>query len=139
MKLLDYTSMLLKFEWKTAQQGFIDSIGMRSYLIKSDFKFNLQKYHFVYVYEVIIKCYLSFITCLYFSLASHEIVATAIKWNYLRAKTVAKKFDSNNNWKTAWPRKILEWHLFLTLSLGFVWKMLNFVWKHLSFYRKDVC
>ena len=50
------------------------SIGMRSYLIKSNFKFNLQKHHFVYVYEVIIKCYLNFITCLYFPLA-------LIRWN----------------------------------------------------------
>ena len=49
-----------------------------------------------------------------------------------------EKFDSNNNWKTAWPRMILEWHLFLRLSLGFVWKMLSFVEKHLSFYPKDV-
>ena len=50
------------------------SIGMRSYLIKSNFKFNLQKHHFVYVYEVIIKCYLNFITCFYFPLA-------LIRWN----------------------------------------------------------
>ena len=41
------------------------SIGMRSYLLKSNFKFNLPKHHFVSVYEVIIKCYLNFITCLY--------------------------------------------------------------------------
>ena len=50
------------------------SIGMRSYFLKSNFKFNLQKHHFVYVYEVIIKCYLNFIICLYFPLA-------LIKWN----------------------------------------------------------
>ena len=30
-------------------------------------------------------------------------------------------------------------HLFLRLSLGFVWKMFCFVGKHLSFYPKDVC
>ena len=48
-----------------------------------------------------------------------------------------KKVDSNNNWKTAWQRMILEWHLFLTLFLGFVWKMLSFMGKHLSFYPKD--
>ena len=108
------------------------SIGMRSYLLKSNFKFNLQKHHFVYVYEVIIKCYLNFITCLYFPLA-------LIRWNsshchlmeLLKSKESCKeKFDSNNNWKTAWPRMILEWHLFLRLSLGFEWKMLNFVGKH---------
>ena len=27
------------------------SIGMRNYLLKSNFKFNIQKHHFVYVYE----------------------------------------------------------------------------------------
>ena len=31
-----------------------------------------------------------------------------------------EKLDSNNNWKTVWPGMILEWHLFLRLSLGFV-------------------
>ena len=45
------------------------SVGMRSYHRKSNVKFSLQKHHFVYVYEVIIKCYLNFITWLYFSLA----------------------------------------------------------------------
>ena len=116
-------------------------IGMRNYLLKSNFKFNLQKHHFVYVYEVIIKCYLNFITCLYFPLA-------LIRWNsshchlmelFKSKESCKEKFDSNNNWKTAWPRMILEWHLFLRLSLGFVWKMLSFVGKHLSFYPKDVC
>ena len=117
------------------------SIGMRSYLLKSNFKFNLQKHHFVYVYEVIIKCYLNFITCLYFPLA-------LIRWNsshchlmelFKSKKRCKEKFDSNNNWKTAWPRMILEWHLFLRLSLGFLWKMLSFVGKRVSVYPKDVC
>ena len=31
-----------------------------------------------------------------------------------------EELDSNNNWKTVWPGMILEWHLFLRLSLGFV-------------------
>ena len=116
------------------------SIGMRSYHLKSNIKFNLQKhhFHFVYVYEVIIKCYLNLITCLYFPL-------TLIRWNsshchlmgLLKSKESCKeKFDLNNNWKTAWPRMILEWHLFLRLSLGFLWKMLSFVGKHLSFTQK---
>ena len=117
------------------------SIGMRSYLLKNNFKFNLQKHHFAYVYKLIIKCYLNFITCLYFPLA-------LIRWNsshchlmelFKSKESCKEKFDSNNNWKTAWPRMILEWHLFLRLSLGFVWKMLRFVGKHLSFYPKDVC
>ena len=44
------------------------SLGMRSYLLESNFKFNLQKHDFVYVYEVIIKCYLNFMTCFIFPL-----------------------------------------------------------------------
>ena len=36
-----------------------------------------------------------------------------------------EKVDSNNSWKTAWPRMILEWHLLLRLSLGFVWKTMS--------------
>ena len=115
------------------------SIGMRSYLPKSNFKFNLQKHHFVCLWSII-KCYLNFINCLYFPLA-------LIRWNshchlmelFKSKENCMGKFDSNNNWKTAWPRNILEWHLFLRLSLGFVWKMLSFVGKHLSFYPKDVC
>ena len=54
-------------------------------------------------------------------------------------KNFKEKVNSNNNWKTAWPRMTLEWHLFVTLSLGFVKKMLSFVAKHLSFCPKDVC
>ena len=144
LKLLDHTSRNCcrhSQEWKIASRFSNHSIGMRSYPLKSKFKFNLQKHQFVYVYEVIIKCNLNFITCLYFPLA-------LIRWNsshshlmeLLKSKESCKeKFDSNNNWKTAWPRMILEWHLFLRLSLGFVWKMLSFVGKHLSFYPKDVC
>ena len=68
-----------------------------------------------------------------------------IRWNsshchlmelYKSKERCKEKFDSNNNWKTAWPGMILEWHLFLRLSLGFVWKMLSFVGKHLSFTQK---
>ena len=33
---------------------------------------------------------------------------------------------------------VLEWHVFLRLSWGFVSKMLSFVGKHLSFYPEDV-
>ena len=36
-----------------------------------------------------------------------------------------EKVDSSNSWKTAWPRMILEWHLLLRLSLGFVWKIMS--------------
>ena len=111
------------------------SLGKRSYLLKSNFTFNLQKHHFVYVYEVIIECYLNFITCLYFLLA-------LIRWNsshchlkelFKSKESCREKFGSNNNWKTVWPRMILEWHFFLRLLLQFVWKMLSFIGKHLSF------
>ena len=107
------------------------SIGMRSYPLKSNFKFNLQKHCFIYVYKVIIKCYLNLITCLYFPL-------TLIRWNISHChlmellkskKSFNEKVNLNNNWKNAWPRMIWEWHLFLRLSLGFVWKILRFVGK----------
>ena len=47
-----------------------------------------------------------------------------------------EKVDSNNNWKTAWPRMILEWHLFLRLSLGFARKFFEFCGKTLKFLPK---
>ena len=134
-------TLLEKLEWKTAARFYNHSVGMRSYLLKNNLKRSLQKRHFVYVYEVIIKYYLNFITCLYFP-------CPLIRWNsshchlmelFKSKESCKEKFDSNNNWKTAWPRMILEWHLFLRLSLGFVWKMLSFVGKHLSFYPKDAC
>ena len=99
---------------------------MRSYLLKINFISNLQKHHFAYVYKVIIKCYLNFVTCLYFSIA-------LITWNsshyhqmeLFKSEESFKKIDSKNNWKFAWPRMILEWHLFLRLSLEFVWEMFS--------------
>ena len=112
---------------------------MRSYLLKNNFKCSLQKNHFVYVYEVIIEYYLNFITCLYFPRSLR-------RWNsshchlielFKSKESFKKKVDSKNNWKIAWPRMILEWHLFLRLSLGIVWKMLIFLGKHLSFYLID--
>ena len=56
-----------------------------------------------------------------------------------KSKESFNEKDSNTNWKTAWPRLILEWHLFLRLSSGFLWKMLIFARKHQSFYPKNVC
>ena len=67
------------------------SIGMRSYLIKSNFKFSLQRHHFVYAYEVIIKCCLNFITCLYFPLA-------LIIWNSSHCQQM-ELFKSKENCK----------------------------------------
>ena len=136
LKLLDYTSKhcIVETRVKNCTARFYDhSIGT-----KSNFKFNLQKHPFVYVYEVIIKCYLNFITCLYFPLA-------LIRWNsshchlmelFKSKKSCKEKFDSNNNCKTTWSRMIVKWHLVLRLLLGFVWKMLSFVGKHLNFYPK---
>ena len=96
----------------------------------------------IYVYELIIKCYSNFITCLYFPLAlirwdsSHYHLMELFKSK--EKSWFKEKVDSNNNWKSACPRMILERHLFLRLSLGFVRKMLSFVGKHLSFYPKYV-
>ena len=136
--LLDHTSRhCCRNSRGKLQQGFI-IIAWEwevTFYLKNSFKRSLQKHHFVYVYEVIIKYYLNFITCLYFP-------RPLIRWNssqchlmeLLKSKESFKeKVNSKNNWKTAWPRVILEWHLFLISSLGFVWKMLSFVGKHLSF------
>ena len=135
LKLLDYT--IRHRCWNLSEKLFYNhhSIGLRSYLLKSNLNFNLQKHHFVYVYEVITKCYLNSITCLYFPLV-------LIRWNsshchlielFKSKESCKEKFDSNNNWKTAWPRMILEWHLFLRLSLGFVWKTSKFLPKRCLF------
>ena len=40
-----------------------------------------------------------------------------------------EKSYSNNNLKTACSRMILEWHLSLRLSLGFVWKAEKFIFQ----------
>ena len=116
------------------QQGFV-IMGMRSYLLKEQLqmKFNLKKHHFVYVCEVITKCYPHFISCSYFPLALIKLNSTHCHQIYLMELFKSKerfkeKVDSNNNWKTAQPRMILEWHLFLRLSLGLVRIMLSFIW-----------
>ena len=115
LNLLDYTS-------KNCCRNSSESIEklLQGFIIIK--KFNLQKRHFVYVYEVIIMSYPNFITYLYFSLA-------LIRWNSSRfhlmelfksKESFKEKVDSNNNWKTAWPRIILDWNLFLRLSLALV-------------------
>ena len=108
---------------------------MRSYPLQNNFKYNLEKHHFVYVYEVIIKFYLNFITCLYFPVA-------LINWNsnhcHLMELSKSKesfkeKVDSNNNWKDARQKMILEWHrLFLRLCM----KNVEFCGKTSSFLSK---
>ena len=79
---------------------------------------------------------INFITCL----------LALIRWSHYHLMDLFKskgswkeKFDSNNKWNIAWPRMILEGHLFLRLPSGFIWKILVFVGKHLSFYPKNVC
>ena len=119
-KLLGHEVFSSMVSWAT--RNFLKNLQIFWKLLKSNFKFNLQKHHFAYVYEVIIKFYLNFITCLYFPLA-------LIRWNsnyyhlmklFKSKESCEQKFDWNNNWKTAWPRMILGWHLFSRLSLGFV-------------------
>ena len=75
----------------------------------------------LYVYELIIKCYPNFITCLYSPFTLIRWDSTHCHLLYLmelfkRKENFMEKVDSNNNWKTAWPRMILGWHLFLRLS-----------------------
>ena len=83
---------------------------IRSYLLKEQLQLQFTEHHFVYFYEVMINCYPNFITCLYFSLA-------LIRWNSSHCQLVElfkskenfkEKVDLGNNWKTAWPRIILE-------------------------------
>ena len=129
-------------KWKTATRFYYHNIGMRcSYLLKSNFKWNLQKHHFVpmLVCEVIIKWYLNFITCLYFPLV-------LIEWNSSHChlmelcedqRTFQGRFkenvDSNNNWKTAWTRMILEWHLFVRLNHYNLYENVEFCGKSSKF------
>ena len=50
-----------------------------------------------------------------------EIVATVscqLLELFKSKKSFKEKVDLENNWKTAWPRMILEWHQFSRLSLG---------------------
>ena len=100
------------------------NIGMRSYLLKSNFKFNLQKHHFVYVYEVIIKCYINFITCLFIYLFIYSFIYLFI-FTY-SSLALIRWFSSH-------------WHQMGLFESKESCKKLSFVGKHLSFYPKDVC
>ena len=148
LRLLDYTSRHFVVEnWVrncTARFYNPHSIGMRSYLLKKNFIFNLQKHHFEYVYEVIIKCYLNFITCIYFALA-------LIRWNsshchqmelFKTKESCKKNFDSNNNWKTAWPKNDFRVRSIFKIIIRICMKNVENVGnvgKHLRFYPKDFC
>ena len=116
------------------------SIGMRSYLLKSNFKFNLQKHHFVYVYEVIIKCYLNFITCLYFPLALIRLNSSYCHLVELfkSKESCIEKFDSDNNWKNCMAKNDFGVASIFKIIIRICMKNV-FVGKNLSFYPKDVC
>ena len=65
LKLLEHTSRhCCRNSSEKQQQSFIVIVQEWEviYLLKSNFKCNLQKHHFVYVSEVVIKCYPNFIT-----------------------------------------------------------------------------
>ena len=145
LQVLDHTGRhCCKNPSEKRQQGFI-IIEMRSYLLKEQLQMQSTETSFcIFLWsnnQVLPKFYYLL------------IFSPLIKWNsthchliYLmelfKGKENFKKVDSNNNWKTAWPRMILEWHLFLRLSLGFVKKKkkekkkLSFVGKRLTFYSK---
>ena len=76
-------------------------------------------------------CHPNFMTCLHCLkyLQLHPLSTTAIIYEQ-------RKLIQTRTKKTAWSSTILEWHLFLRLSLGFGRKILIFVGKHLSFPQK---
>ena len=122
------------------QGGFISLKGKewKVSFWKLNFKSNLQEHHFVYFYEVTINCYPSFITCLYFPLAfiRSNISHYQLMELFNSKESFKEKFTLDNNWKTAWSRMILEWHLFLGLSLRFIGKIWSFSGKHPDFTQK---
>ena len=93
------------------QKGFIIIIGIKSYLLKKQLQMQSTETLFVYAYEIIIKCYPNFITCLYFPLSLIRWNSTHYHLLYLmglfRSKeSFNEKVYLNNFWKTAWPRMI---------------------------------
>ena len=115
LKLLDYTSRhcCRNLSENFTARLYNHRIGMRSYILKSNFKFNLQKHHFAYVYEVIIKCYLNFITCLYFPLA-------LITWNsspchqmeLFKSKESCKKLSFVGKHLSFYPKDVCSFSVF---------------------------
>ena len=70
---------------------------------------------FYYYYSIGMKSCLSkeqlhFVACLYFPLALIRLNSSHCHLMQLfkSKKSCKEKFDSNNNWKAAWPRMILE-------------------------------
>ena len=107
---------------------------MRSYFLKEQLQMQSTETLFCICLRSNNQVLSKFYDLLIFSLA-------LIRWNsshchlmelFKSKESFKEEVDSNINWKTAWPKMILEWHLFLRLSLGFVRKMFSFVGKHLS-------
>ena len=100
LNLLDHTSRHCCRNSSEICSKYNQSIGMRSYLLKNSFKRSLQKHHFVYVYEVIIKYYLNFITCLYFH-------CPLIRWNSSHCHLM-ELFKSKESFKEKVDSTIIE-------------------------------
>ena len=79
---------------------------MGSYLLKGNFKCNLQRHHFAYGYEVIIKYYLNFITCLYFPVA-------LIRWNSSHGHLMKLHFVCK---QPVYKQLVLGWQIAKQLS-----------------------
>ena len=110
------------------------SIGMRSYLPKSNFKFNLQKHHFVCLWSII-KCYLNFINCLYFPLA-------LIRWNSSHCHLMELFKTKESCRKNLFPTVIEKLHgqeWFYSGIIRICMKNVEFCKKTSTFYPKDVC
>ena len=115
-------------KWKTATRVYYHNIGMRcSYLLKSNFKWNLQKHHLVpmLVCEVIIKWYLNFITCLYFPLV-------LIEWNsshcHLMELCEDQRTFQGKRWLKQFLKNCMDKNDFRVTSICKI-KSLQFVWK----------
>ena len=83
-----------------------------------NFKCCLQEHDFVCFYEVIIRCWSKFHYLLIFfsSLKLYKIVATVscqLLELFKSKESFKETVDSEHNWKIAWPRIVLGWHLFL--------------------------
>ena len=123
------------------QQGFI-IIRMRSYLLKEQLHLQSTGTPFcLFLWsnnQLLSKFYYLLIIspCHKFRRNSSHCQLTEL---FQSKESFKEKADSDSNWKTAWPRMILECHLFLRLSLEFKRKILSFVGNNLSFNLKYVC
>ena len=114
------TEIVAEAQAKKLHRGFI-IIRMKSYLLKEQLQLQstgTSLCTFAYFYEVITNRYPNFFTSSFVSLvlnrwnSSHSQLMELLKIK----RRFMEKVDSDNNWKTAWARMILGWHLFLRLS-----------------------